>query len=154
MILKKSVAEAKPQMSPIFRARQHELLQSSEGASDYFCCDWLTCQQLSNHQQLQKKERKKRTLSCGVLACLFYGLIFVGHDAEGTLQRGKFLTICQGRLSGDTCYWNRDIFICFKDSSGHLLCHWKWSLTLQFELTVCLIQIWQVVVWLAKGRSM
>lgn len=100
------------------------------------------------------RKKKKRTLSCGVLACLFYGLIFVGHDAEGTLQRGEFLTICQGRLSGDTCYWNRDIFICFKDSSGHLLCHWKWSLALQFELTVCLIQIWQVVVWLAKGCSM
>lgn len=132
--------------------RQQERLQSSEGASDYFCCDWLTCQQLSNHQQLLKKEKKKkRTISCGVLACLFYGLIFVGHNAEGTQQRGGFLTICQGRLSGDTCYWNRDIFICFKDSTGHLLCHWKWSLAV--ELTVFLIQIWQVVVWLAKGRS-
>lgn len=98
----------------------------------------------------KKKKKETRSLSCGVLACLFYGLIFVGHDAEGTLQRGEFLTICQGRLSGDACYWNRDIFICFKDSSGHLLCHWKWSLALQFELTVCLIQIWQPVVWLAK----
>lgn len=74
------------------------------------------------------REREKRNLSCGDLACLFYGLIFVGHDAEGTLQRKAFLTICQGRLSGDTCYWNGDIFNSFKDSSGHLLCHWKWSL--------------------------
>lgn len=95
--------------------------------------------------------RKKKPLSCGVLACLFYVLIFVGHDAEGTLQRTEFLTICQSRLSGDTCYWNRDIFIWFKDFSGHLLCHWKWSLVLLFELTVCLIPIWQGVVWLTKG---
>lgn len=148
---KQFVAEAKPKMSPISRVRQQELLQSCEDASDYFCCDWLTCQQLSNQQQLQRGWKKKRNLSCGDLACLFYGLIFVGHDAQGTLQRKEFLTICQGRLSGDTCYWNGDIFNSFKDSSGHLLCHWKWSLALLFELTVWLIQVWQVVVWFAKG---
>lgn len=45
--------------------RQQELLQSSEGASDYFCCDWLTCQQLSNHQQLQKKKKEKNFLMWG-----------------------------------------------------------------------------------------
>lgn len=45
-------------MSPISRVRRLELLQSSEGASDYFCYDWLTCQQLSNHQQLQKEKEK------------------------------------------------------------------------------------------------
>lgn len=95
----------------------------------------------------ERKKKQKKTLSCRVLACLFYGLIFVGHSAEGMLQRKEFLTIWQGRLSGDTCYWNRDMFIWFKDSSGHLLCHWKWSLALLFELTVCLIQIWQVVAW-------
>lgn len=148
---KQFVAGAKPKMSAISRVRQQELLQSCEDASDYFCCDWLTCQQLSNHQQLQREEEKKRNLSCGDPACLFYGLIFVGHDAEGTLQRKEFLTICQGGLSGDACYWNGDIFNSFKDSSGHLLCHWKWSLALLFELTVWPIQVWQAVVWFAKG---
>lgn len=108
---------------------------------------WLSDMSAAEQPSTAAERGKKQKLSCGVLACLFYGLIFVGHDAEGMLQRNEFLTICQGRLSGDTCYWNRDMFIWFKDSSGHLLCHWKWSLALQFELTVCLIQIWQVVAW-------
>lgn len=52
-------------MSPISRFRQQEQLQSSEDASDYFCCDWLTCQQLSNHQQLQRGRKKKKPLMWG-----------------------------------------------------------------------------------------
>lgn len=113
---------------------------------------WLTDMSAAEQPSTAaEREKKKRNLSCGDLACLFYGLIFVGHDAEGTLQRKEFLTICQGGLSGDTCYWNGDIFNSFKDSSGHLLWHWKWSLALLFELTVWLIQVWQVVVWFAKG---
>lgn len=151
-MIKKRVAEAKPKMSPI-------LYQTTGAAPEFWrrlrlFLLWLTDMSAAEQPSTAAEKKKKRTFSCGVLTCLFYGLIFVGHDAEGTLQRGEFLTICKGRLSGDTRYWNRDIFIYFKDSSGHLLCHWKWSLALQFELTVCLIQLWQVLVWLAKGRSM
>lgn len=79
---KEFVVEAKPKMSPISHVRQQELLQSSEDASDYFCCDWLTCQQLSNHQQLQR-ERKKKPLMWGS------GLFVLWADFCGSRCRRK-----------------------------------------------------------------
>lgn len=78
---KQFVAEAKPKMSPISRVRQQELLQSCEDASDYFCCDWLTCQQLSNHQQLQRGRKKKEPLMWG------FGLFVLWADFCGSRCR-------------------------------------------------------------------
>lgn len=80
-------------------------------------------------------------------SCLFYGLIFVGQDAEGTLHRKEYLTTCQNWISGDTYCWNQDIFIYFKDSSGHLLCHWNWRHVLHFKLTVYHFPLWHDVAW-------
>lgn len=81
-------------------------------------------------------------------SCLFYGLIFVGQDAEGTLHRKEYLTICQNWISGDAYCWNQDIFIYFKDSSGHPQCHWNWRHELHFKLTVLQFQMWQDVLWI------
>lgn len=82
--------------------------------------------------------------------CLFYGLIFVGQDAEGTLHRKEYLTTCQNWISGDTYCWNQDIFIYFKDSSGHLLCHWNWRHALHFKLTVYHFPLWHDVAWFSS----
>lgn len=106
------------------------MLQTISAAIDWHVSSWATIYSRRNNPTWGS-------------SCLFYGLIFMGHDAKGTLHRKEYLTICQKSISGDTNCWNQDIFIYFKHPSGHLLCHWNQNCTVHFKLTVYQVQMWQ-----------
>lgn len=147
---KKSVAEAQPQMSPISGVSQQELLQSSEGASDYFCCDWLTCQQLSNHQQLQEKKEKNPLMWGSGLFVLRFD--FCGSRCRRNATEGGIFN----NLPRQTV-WRHMLL---KPGHIHLFQRFLWTPTVSLKMESC-ATVWvnrlpdpNVAVWLAKGRWM